>query len=337
MSVLIDTEEIGTIEGLHAIREEWCRLLEACPGATPFQFPEWLVPWWKIFGQGSLMTIAMRAEGRLCGLAPLHIENGKIQFLGAGVSDYLGLILLPSLEARGAQELLKSLAARGGWSSCSFQELAPSSPLIAIKPPDGLRAELAPGEICLCVDLPSTVGEFRKRHGRTGRCGSKKIWRRLAARGLKIETAVDEAKAVSFLHALFRLHSEQWEAAGLSGVLQGPEIRAFHEETALGFLKKGMLRLYRMVLEGRELAVFYGFAHRSRLYAYLTGYDPGFSKLSLGRILLLSVAEDCITRGVARLDFLRGAEKYKYDWEPLESRNHTLIITNGIYNGSTGS
>lgn len=328
MSYLLETEEIDTIEGLCEISEQWGRLLEACPRSTPFQSPEWLIPWWKRFGQGQLMTLAMRAGGRLCGLAPMYIENSEVLFIGAGVSDYLGLILAPSIEVRGAEAVFNHLAGRRGWSSCRLEELQSTSSLLAVKPPAGLKAELLLGETCLCAELPPTVEEFRKMHGRSGRCGSKQAWRKLAGKGLKVETAVDEAEAVTFVRALFRLHSKQWEAAGKSGVLQGPEIRAFHEETALGFKKKGMLRLYRMVLEGRELAVFYGFVHRSRLYAYLTGYDPEFSKLSPGRLLLLSVAEDCITRGVAKLDFLRGEEKYKYDWEPQESRNHTLMITN---------
>jgi CelD/BcsL family acetyltransferase involved in cellulose biosynthesis len=59
------------------------------------------------------------------------------------------------------------------------------------------------------------------------------------------------------------------------------------------------------------------------------GFDPDFSELSPGRLMLLSVAEDCITRGVAGMDFLRGSENYKYDWSPKETKNYTMLITNG--------
>lgn len=330
MSVLIETEEIGTAKGLYAIREEWCRLLEACPASTPFQSPEWLIPWWRHFGQGRLMTIAMRVAGRLCGLAPLSMKDGEIRLIGDGVSDYLGLLLEPSIEVMGAEVFYSHLARRGGWSTCALREISHSCPLLSMRPPEGLKATVVPGEICLRFDLPSTVEAFRRAHGRTGRCGSKKSWRRLAARGLKVEVASDEDEALSCLDALFTLHTKKWEAAGGRGVLQGPEIRAFHEEAALGFQKQGALRLYRMVLEGRELAVFYGFIHKNRFYAYLMGYDPDFSELSPGRLMLLTVAEDCITSGIGVMDFLRGSEKYKYDWAPIETRNYTVLITNGI-------
>lgn len=327
--VLIETEVIGTLEGLHVIRHEWDRLLEACPDSTPFQFYEWLSAWWKRFGQGRLMALAMRAGGRLCGLAPLYVNNGEVLFIGSGVSDYLGVLLEPSIEVAGAQALFNYLAGCGGWTLCRLQDLRPSCSLLAVRPPDGLKAELATGETCLSVDLPPTVEEFRRRHGRTGKCGSKRLWRRFEARGLKVEMSVDEAEACTFMDTLIRLHSKKWEAAGKSGVLQGREIRAFHEEAALAFQKKGMLRLYRMAFEGRVLAVLYGFVHRNRFYTYLMGYDPDFSSLSPGRLMLLSVAEDCITQGVAGMDFLRGSEKYKYDWSPRETRNYTLLITNG--------
>lgn len=328
--ILIDTEVIGTVEGLHAIRHEWDRLLEACPDSTPFQSYDWLIAWWKRFGHGRLMTLAMRAGGKLRGLAPLYESNGEVQLIGSGVSDYPGVLLEPSIEVPGVQALFNHLTGCGGWSLCRFQDMRPSHALLAVKPPDGLKVEIVPGEMCLCVDLPPTVEEFRKRHGRTGGCGSKKAWRRLAARGIRVETAGDTAEAISFMDTLFRLHSKKWEAAGKSGVLQGPEIRAFHIDAALGLLKKGMLRLYRMVLQGRELAVFYGFVHSKSLYAYLMGYDPDFSRLSPGILMLLSVAEDCITQGVQGIDFLRGSEKYKYDWSPKETRNYILFITNGL-------
>lgn len=325
--ILIETERIGSVEGLHAIRPEWDRLLEACPASTPFQSYEWLAAWWKRFGKGRLMTLAMRTSGKLRALAPLYESNGEIMFLGSGVSDYLGVLFEPSIEAAGAEAFYDYLAGCGGWTLCKLQDMRPSCPLLSVKPPHGLKVELVPGEICLYADLPPTVEAFRKIHGRAGKPGTK--WRRIERGGMKVEMAVDEAEAVSFMNTLFSLHTKRWEAAGKSGVLQGREIRAFHIDAALGFREKGMLRLYRTIFEGTELAALYGFVHMNRFYAYLMGYDPEFSKLSPGILMLLSVAEDSINRGVAGMDFLRGGEKYKYDWAPEETRNYTLLITKG--------
>ncbi len=326
MSVL-ETEDISTVNGLYGIRAEWDSLLEECPWSTPFQSVEWLVPWWRFFGRGRLMLVALREGGILRALAPLSVHKQGIRLLGDGISDYLGLLFCQSMEVSGAEALLEHLASRDGWSSCEFQELRPFSALLFLKPPTGLKATLLPGEICLSAELPPTIDAFRKERGWTRKCGSKKAWRRLVARGLEIKAASDEAEVVGFLDVLFRLHTKRWEAEGKSGVLKGPEIRAFHRAVALGFHRKGTLRLYKMAFQGRDMAALYGFVHRRRYYAYLTGFDPDFSSLSPGRLLLHKAAEDCIRNGVAEIDFLRGAEKYKYDWSPVETRNYTLLLT----------
>lgn len=328
MSILIHTDEIDTIDGLEAIRDEWKRLVDASPGSTPFQHPEWIIPWCRHLGQGRPMALAMRFAGRLCGLAPLHIENGEIAFAGQGVSDYLGLILDSSVELLCTEAVFGHLAGRGGWSTCRLEELRPTSTLLSIVPSQGFRTERLPGEVCLCVNLPDTIDKFRETHGRIGNCGSQKLRRRLFARGLKIEAATGEKEASDALECLFRLHSRKWETAGQGGVLQGPRIRAFHEEVTDGFRKTGMLRLYTLIFEGRAAAALYGFASRGTLYAYLSGYDPALARISPGKLLLLAVAEDCIEKGIGALDFLRGSERYKYGWAPVESRNSTLIVIN---------
>lgn len=177
------------------------------------------------------------------------------------------------------------------------------------------------------MELPSSVEAFKKKHGWYGRNGSKKVWRRMDARGLEIKSASDEAEVASWLEILFRLHTKRWEAEGKSGVLRGVEIRAFHKEAALGFFRKGALRLYKLSFQDRDMAVLYGFVHKGLYYAYLMGFDPDFSPVSPGRLLLYKAAEDCISQGMTGIDFLRGAEKYKYDWAPVVTRNYTLQIT----------
>jgi CelD/BcsL family acetyltransferase involved in cellulose biosynthesis len=328
MSILVETGEISTVEGLDSIKAEWSRLFEACPSSTPFQSPEWLIPWWKSFGQGTLMALTMRVAGELRGLAPMCVIDGKVRLVGSGISDYLGFLLDPSIEDAGIEAFFGHLARRGGWISCVLQDLRPSSALLSMRPPDGLSAILSPGVLCLGVDLPHTIDAFRDRKGTMS--GFKKAWKRLSGNGIRAEAAAGEGEARSFMATLVRLHTERWKAVGKSGVLRGAQIRSFHEETAVGFQKKGMLWLYKITMDGRELSVLYGFVHRRRLYAYLMGFDPEFSFLSPGRLLLLSAAEDCIRRGVYGIDFLRGGEKYKYDWSPSETRNYNLTIKKDI-------
>ncbi|HEX2973646.1 MAG TPA: hypothetical protein VHP11_15030, partial [Tepidisphaeraceae bacterium] len=75
----IHVEAITTSDSLERIRPEWSRLWAEDPSATPFQSPEWLIPWWRHIAQGELWTLACRgmrdsdSPERLVGLIPLYI------------------------------------------------------------------------------------------------------------------------------------------------------------------------------------------------------------------------------------------------------------------------
>ncbi len=58
-------QEITATRQLEALGPEWSALWERCVGATPFQTPEWLLPWWRSLGRGELRGVALRQGGRL--------------------------------------------------------------------------------------------------------------------------------------------------------------------------------------------------------------------------------------------------------------------------------
>src|SRR5688500_8342330 len=104
---MVDIDEITTTGGLEGHVPEWCALWKRCSHVTPFQAPEWLVPWWRHLGCGHLRVLTLRRSGELVGLAPLFARppwrSGlcRVGFLGAGASDYLGVLLVPGLETEG--------------------------------------------------------------------------------------------------------------------------------------------------------------------------------------------------------------------------------------------
>ncbi len=72
-------------EDLESLRPEWSELWNHSPRATPFQSPEWLLPWTRhLFGGGDILAMTSRDEtGRLIGLAPLFrwgVEQRTLSF-----------------------------------------------------------------------------------------------------------------------------------------------------------------------------------------------------------------------------------------------------------------
>lgn len=306
-------------EALEALREEWVALWERCPEASAFQRPEWLLPWCRHYPHGELRVLALRREGRLVGLAPLHCwgdgERRVLSPLGSGSSDYLDVLLEPAHVAEGTAALTGWLAReRKAWDRCEWSELRPGSPLLTLRPPDGCEAEEEVQDVCPMLSLGSLT-DFP--HGcvparmlaslRTAR-------RRAEAVGPVRFEAATRHTVDAWMEALFTLHAARWRARGEEGVLGEASVQAFHREVAHGFLACGRLALFGLTLRGQVAAVVYGFFDHAALRLYLSGFDPALARVSAGGLVLLHAMEEAARCGVGTFDFLRGREPYKYTW-----------------------
>jgi len=133
---------------------------------------------------------------------------------------------------------------------------------------------------------------------------------RSASRGIQ---SVDEV-----LEALFRFEDQRWSERGGKSVLADPAIQRFHRVACYGLEAAGSLRLYVLKLEGRIIAVYYGFLYRDRACYYLGGFDSDFANLSPGKLLLAHAIEQAVREGAREFDFLRGQESYKYEWGAVD-------------------
>ena len=323
----IEVERHVGLGALEALRAEWSALCDRA-AAAPFQRPEWLLPYCRAFGVAEPRAVALRAHGRLVGLAPLVAwrEDGRrlATLLGAGLSDYQDALLEPACEPGAAARLVEEVlrlfpdveAVRlehlpeGGVLHAAAADRAPapepdgSCPVLAL-PEDaaGLDRLLAPG---LRADV---------RYGR----------RRLARSGARVTRATD-ADLDRHLDALFALHAARWEARGEPGVLAAPAIRRFHAEAARGLLARGVLRLDVLWVDHGPAAATYGFLDGGRWYHYLGGFAPALKGASPGAVSIAHAAEAAIAEGARELDFLRGREPYKYRWGARDRSTFRCLI-----------
>jgi CelD/BcsL family acetyltransferase involved in cellulose biosynthesis len=304
-------EEITSLDDLEALRGDWTTLCDRSPRATPFQRPEWLIPWWRAFRPGEPWVLAVRQEGRLAALAPLLIypNEGKkiVAFCGGGISDYCDVVTDPDGEEEAVAALLDFLAARRErWDVGDFEPVPAGSPLLRMAP-DGLEARTEPRDVCPGLDLPDRVEDLREVVSTRQLANLRKYRRKAEALGeLRLQT-VDDRPWEQLLDVAIALHGARWN--DLDGGL-----RAFHREAAAGFHARGCLGLYALCLDGKPLAALYGFREKETFYCYMQGFDPEWAKLSPGAMVVGGVIEDAVRRGARRIDFLRGREAYKYAW-----------------------
>src|SRR5262249_35718126 len=96
-------ETISEMRAIRAIEPEWQELWASLADGTPFQSPQWLLPWWEEYGEGHpLLMFVLRSQDHLVAIAPLYLfaDNAdgtrRLMFLGTGNSDFLDVICRPS-------------------------------------------------------------------------------------------------------------------------------------------------------------------------------------------------------------------------------------------------
>jgi CelD/BcsL family acetyltransferase involved in cellulose biosynthesis len=314
-------EELHTTDALEALVPEWRALWDRSPAATPFQAPEWLLPWWRYFGGEGLRTFTLRRAGRLVGLAPcfVHTEpttgSRQITLLGNGISDHLDLLLEPDHAPDGAALLLQHLAGDiRTWEACDFRDLPAESPLLAAPTPVGVLDEVTPEEPCPTLTLPRSADPL---HAAVPAPLLRKLdyCRRRAGRlGTVTIGPAERGSLERDFEWLLRLHRSRWATRGAAGVLDDDRVVCFHRDAMRRFLARGWLRLHTLRLGEQAVAACYGFLARERAYYYLGGFAPAFARLSPGHLVLLHALEEALREGARELDFLRGREAYKYAW-----------------------
>ena len=312
---------IDSLEGMEALRPEWLALWRACPAATPFQSPQWLIPWTRyLFGGGTILICAIREADLLIGFAPLFVwgtDSRTVSFLGAGISDYGDLLFAPGREAECVSAVWQALMTRRDeWDVSDLQELRSGSGML-----QGQCAEEC--SVCPVLELSTYPGSMDDKH----RTDVRRARNKLAKMPDLRFSMADETSIPADLNEFFRLHELRWGA--LSDSLQ-----RFHREAAAGFLATGNLKLALLRNGSVAMAAIYAFTSGKTIFCYLSGFDPDMAKLSPGAVLLGWVIENAVADGMQKVDFLRHSEGYKYLWGARNRINYALRTGGNLTDGS---
>jgi CelD/BcsL family acetyltransferase involved in cellulose biosynthesis len=318
LEVLSAPEDLGRMEG------EWRDLWRRDPHATPFQSPDWLLPWTaRLWGGGKLRVLALRDPAGLRALAPFFLwgfggkpERICLSFLGSGISDYLGMTADPELTGEAAATVLGWIAhCCPEWQVCDLEELREGDPLLRAAAAAGFA--VAPCSVCPVAPLDAGFRDSLDARFRRNLRTAKK---RLAEAGEVEFVRAAGAGVAEMLDELFRLHALRWEARDEAGMLATAALQAFHREVAVRFERAGLLRLFGLRVNGESIAVQYNFTAKGRVFLYLSGFDPGWNRVSPGAVLLAHSIGDAVAEGARECDFLRKPEAFKYLWGARDRR-----------------
>jgi CelD/BcsL family acetyltransferase involved in cellulose biosynthesis len=303
------------------VRDDWARLAS---GATNiFATPEWNELWWRHYGRGRQLRLALYRCGDLVdAIAPLFLWTERplrvLRLLGHGHGDRLGPICEDGspAAARGLRAALAAvphdvfvadwLAGDRDWGRALGGRVLRTTgyPVLAF----GGRSweEL----------LADTSARFRKnvRHSRN------RLERRHAVRF----RSADAETLDRDLDAVFRLHRARFGRH--SGCHFCGSYEPFQREFAALALERGWLRLLLLELDGTAVAAEFGFLFRDAYFAYQGGRDPTWDRESVGFVLEVETLRRTLEEGAAEFRYLGGEESYKYRFPIEDPRLETVVV-----------
>jgi CelD/BcsL family acetyltransferase involved in cellulose biosynthesis len=331
----LSIEAIQSFDGLCALEAEWREVWRRDSAATPFEGPDWLLPWTKwVWGGGRLHVLAIRDQRDLVAVAPFFLwgygrtpEIIRVSLLGGGITDHLGMVARPEFELDAARATFEHLAAlTGEWHVCDLQELRPGTPLLRVDLPPGIALQDGPCGVCPVISLPRRWDELLASIDARFRRNLRVAENRLREAGAEF-MAVPPDGCREAMHALIRLHEARWRERRETGMLADGALQSFHMDASARLAREGLMRLYTLRIGGAIVAVQYNLWRNGRVYSYLSGFDPAQRRSSPGAALLAFSIRCAIEEGATHFDFLRNREDFKYQWGARDRVNRKLIVS----------
>lgn len=310
---------IESIEHEHLVDERRA-LAEA--SANVFATPEFHETWWTHFGRGKELRLYGVFDGdRLAGVVPAYVwlrhPVRLIRFLGHGGGDDLGPVAAPVDRLHVAKAMGRVLrdATVIDHAAPEWARLLVGRPVVTEHSPVLLVSKYPGWDAYLATRTSNFRQTIRNRE------------RRLARAHDVVYRLSDERTIARDLDILFRLHRERWgDAATTFG-----QREAFHRDFARLALSRDWARLVVLEVDGSPAAAWYGFRFGGVDSYYQSGRAAGYSRQSVGLVLLSHTIRTSFEAEQQQYRFLRGGEPYKFRFTEDDHIVQTVICGAGAY------
>ncbi len=226
MRPAVEMTWMTSLDDVRRIENEWRTLAAVAQGVTPFQYPDWILPWYDIWAADRVHMLTARDDrGVLCAVIPAALQECRLELAGSGVGDYLAPVIVNTDEIL-VSSLERALSSLGlpirfndvpvdcAWASSiretPWWQVHTSSP-------------------CPVAPLPESSSTFRQSLPSGLRRNVRRYWEQLKDDAdARFETAHDDQHVPAAMDMLVALHTKRWHERGLPGVLAGERIRRFH-------------------------------------------------------------------------------------------------------------
>lgn len=321
-----------TIENSFDFRSKEYADLFSNSAATAFQHPIWLTNLYeKIIARGDVeplvIVVRERSGARLAMVLPMvkrrYAVLKIVGFADMDVCDYIS----PVVDHATFQRIIEDAAVTAAIRNCikPYDILRIGKivdPFLPLERLFNVNGRASMNVSAYASKLESSFAAWREaRLSRSYRKRLDKKSRQLHRMGDVSFSSVEKPAAIQTVCDALRVYrGKRFDGSrGPADLLQLPSYYAFYAAVATEGLGR-FARTYAIWMDGRPIAGALGLAHRNAFLVILVGFDAAtYAKQSIGSLLFEKIAEDCIRRGEAYLDFTIGDEPYKRKFGGLAS------------------
>ena len=317
-------------ESFDSIWRRWEQILPDCATDTVFITPWWQRTWWDNFGGDSTPHILSLSEGDdIVGIAPLMFDNGSLTFLGdRDLSDYFDFVV-PQDRVDRFYPALWTHISELEWTTLDLPSIPQGSPTLEHLPrmaeTVGLEVTVHEDETTPKAVLPGTWDEFLAGLRKKDRHELRRKLRRLDRENTHRQYAAENGDVLNgSMQEFFRLLRASRDD---KRAFMTEEREKFFLDIARESSERDLFRLYFLEVDGERVAGCICFDYGGDYLLYNSGYDPSYSRLSVGLINKALSVQSAIQDGRRVFNFLKGNERYKYNLGGQDEAVFDLTIT----------
>jgi hypothetical protein len=285
---------------------DWRRWRQLAEDAAPFLAPEFFALARPLVAADSVVVAEAWSEDRLQGALPLAVVGDTLRSLRSDHSpsyDFCG-------SREGIEAIWRILRADPRWNELVLEKVPADSILAIVLPAlarlDGCPAVITPDARHPYLPLPGFEAamnpKFRSNVQRCGRKAGDLVLERI------LVPSRDDLEAATAIEAM------AWKGAAGTAIASDAKVEHVYHALARVLGRRGQASLYFLRAGGKRIATLFALENERTLYALKIGYDPTYSNLSPGHLLVWKVATDAEQRGLVELDFVGREDEWKRKW-----------------------
>ena len=324
----MEIEIIENLNGVHNLKLKWEELFRrAQPGL--FIHHSWTYENYRCFNVKDILLLAVYGDKKkLIGIFPFAVETFRIKWLkfktlvhgGSAVTDYSYFLIDPASNSRlMIKRVLEKLVEiqPGKWDIFKIDNLSDGDIISNLFRNMMLRTSYAGAistEITPIIEYSHGYEEAKKV------ANTKRRFKKIVDDSSithKHGTDIDE----QLLQDFSRLHKFSFPDSGFDMEKAQTFYKAlindasFNQHVCLSYISH----------EEKMIAAHFGFKDSRTFYYYVPTYDEKFSKYGPGQYLLWKLISLASEKKLLEFDFLRGSEKYKFNWTNKVNTNYTVF------------